>query len=62
MLTLARNVIFMASSPNEFERRIDMVARKVTLQTDKKQKICMAFLNPKIQKCWEEQVQPHFQD
>jgi hypothetical protein len=55
-MVLARNIIFMASSPAEFEKRIDMVARKVTMQSEKKAKIMTAFLNPKIQRVWEERV------
>jgi hypothetical protein len=53
MKPLGRNLLFFAHNPNEFERRIDLVARKVTLQNDKKQKIKNAFLNPKIQRAWE---------
>jgi hypothetical protein len=62
MKPLGRNLLFFAHNPNEFERRIDLVARKVTLQNDKKQKIENAFLNPKIQRAWELTVEPYFPD
>ena len=62
MKPLSRNLLFFANNPNEFERRIDLVARKVTLQNDKKQKIKNAFRNPKIQRAWEQTVQPYFPD
>lgn len=36
LMILARNTIYMASSPSEFERRIDLVARKVTIHNEKR--------------------------
>lgn len=56
MKPLGRNLLFLSNDHKEFERRIDLVARKVTLQNDKKQKIKNAFLNPKIQRAWEQAV------
>lgn len=62
MKPLVNNVLFLANNPNEFQRRIDLVARKVTLQNDKSQKIKNAFLNPKIQRTWELTVENCFSD
>lgn len=56
LVILAKNVIYMSSCPLEFERRIDFVARKVTLQTDKKLKIICCFLDPAIKKMWQNEV------
>jgi hypothetical protein len=50
--TLAKNIALFSSTPNEFERRVDQVARKVSLHNTKRNNIQNAFLNPRITTYW----------
>jgi hypothetical protein len=50
----ARNINFLAHTSAEFERRIDLVARKVVLLNTRRPRIENAFLNKRVVGRWAE--------
>ncbi len=44
---------WLCAQCSEFERRIELVAIKATLHNEKRAKIEKAFLNSRIEECWE---------
>lgn len=49
---LARNIHFLAHTSAEFDRRIDLVARKVVLLNTRRPRIENAFLNKRVGRRW----------